>query len=331
MGELAVLGAGSWGTALALVLARNGIRVRLWAHRPAQAAALARDGENRRYLPGTAFPDTLGVTDDLAAAVAGLRDILLVVPSHAFRATLRALRPHLSADCRIAWATKGLDAESGGLLHQVVAQELSPVPPMAVLSGPSFAREVAAGLPTAVTIAADQPDFARDLARAFHSEDFRPYTSTDLAGVELGGAVKNVLAIATGVSDGLGFGANSRAALITRGLAEVSRLAAHFQAETHTLMGLSGMGDLILTCTDDQSRNRRFGLALGRGESIEEALEAIGQTVEGLRTADEVRQLAAHTGVEMPICHATWRLLRGELGPREAVHALMERKIKPEF
>lgn len=321
-----VIGAGSWGTALALALAANGHAVRLWAHRPEHAAALAADRENKRYLPGIAFPENIQPYDDLTEASLDA-ELLVVVPSHAFADTLRQLPNHIP---RIAWATKGLEAGSGGFLHQVAVEILGDIP-MAVLSGPSFAGEVARHLPTAVTIAARDTDYADLLANAFHSDAFRVYTSTDVVGVELGGSVKNVLAIATGVSDGMGFGANARAALITRGLAELTRLGAAVGADPITLMGLSGVGDLILTCTDNQSRNRRMGLALGEGKSIEEAQQAIGQTVEGLRTAKQVHDLAATRGVDMPICEQVYRLVKGDVSARDALHNLMGRAQKSEF
>ncbi|MCK8515275.1 NAD(P)-dependent glycerol-3-phosphate dehydrogenase [Methylonatrum kenyense] len=326
---IAVLGAGSWGTALALVLARNGNAVRLWGHVPSHMDTLARDQENRRYLPGVRFPDTLEPTDDLRQAINGVRDILIVVPSLAFRDILQQLQPILMPDARLIWATKGLDADSGGLLHDVV-QENAPGHPMAVLSGPSFAAEVAARKPTAVTIASTDPDFADDMVERFYSEDFRPYSSSDMIGVELGGAVKNVLAIATGIADGMELGANTRAGLITRGLTELARLGDSLNADPLTFMGLSGMGDLILTCTDNQSRNRRVGLAMGRGQTLERAVAEIGQTVEGMYTAREVRKLAQRHDVEMPICDQVYRIMVQGLQPAEAVRALMQRAPRGE-
>ncbi|SEP00762.1 NAD(P)H-dependent glycerol-3-phosphate dehydrogenase [Aquisalimonas asiatica] len=327
---IAVLGAGSWGTALALVLAHNGVPVRLWGHDPAHMAALAEARCNVRHLPDAPFPETLTPTDSLASAVDGAGDLLLVVPSHGFRSLVETLAPSLGDRVRIAWATKGLEAESGGLLHQVVEAQL-PGRPTAVLSGPSFAREVAAGLPTAVTIASRDNAFAADLAAAFHGEQFRPYTSHDIIGVELGGAVKNVLAVATGIADGLGLGANTRAGLITRGLAEVVRLGEAMGAESRTFMGLSGVGDLILTSTDDQSRNRRLGLALGRGQSVADAVAEIGQTVESVRTAAEVHALAEAQGVEMPICEQVHAVVNHQRPAREALEQLMARARKSEF
>lgn len=326
----AVLGAGSWGTALALVLARNGKNVRLWDRNAAQADSLQRERENRRYLPGIGLPATLSVSADLAQVLDGASNILLAVPSHAFRGMLERLQPMLDPAQPLVWATKGLDAASGGFLHHVAAEVLPQAGPLAVLSGPSFAGEVARGMPTAVVVASKDADFATAVARSFHSETFRVYTSGDIAGVELGGSIKNVLAIATGISDGLGFGANARAALITRGLAELVRLGEALQADPQTLMGLSGVGDLILTCTDDQSRNRRFGLALGRGCDPAQAQQEIG-TVEGVRTAAEVFSLAQRVGVEVPLCEQVHRILQGDLPIGEAMSELMRRSQKAEF
>lgn len=326
----AVLGAGSWGTALALVLARNGLPVRLWGHDPGHVAQLARERRNARYLPNTGFPDLLVPTADLGAAVTAADAVLVVVPSHAFAAALADLQALLPAATPVAWATKGLDADSGELLHQVAERAL-PGHSLAALSGPSFAGEVAAGLPTAVTVASSDTALAARLADVFHSESFRIYTSSDLVGVGLGGAVKNVLAIATGIADGLGFGANARAGLITRGLAELRRLGAAMNAQPQTFMGLAGVGDLILTCTDNQSRNRRMGLALGRGQTLADAQTAIGQTVEGVPTAGAVHRLAGRLGVEMPICEQVHRVVAEDLDPERAARGLMLRAPKAEF
>ncbi|WP_435103176.1 NAD(P)H-dependent glycerol-3-phosphate dehydrogenase [Arhodomonas sp. AD133] len=328
--RVAVLGAGSWGTALALVLAGNGAAVTLWGHDPGHVDRLARERRNRRHLPDAAFPEGLAVSADLDTALAGADWVLIAVPSHAFAALVAQLAHRLDARTPLLWATKGLDADSGGLLHHVAAAAL-PQTPLAVLSGPSFAAEVARGLPTAITLAAADANVGARLAAAFHCEHFRVYTSSDLVGVELGGAVKNVLAIAAGVADGLGFGANARAGLITRGLAEVRRLGRAMGADDHTFMGLAGMGDLILTCTDDQSRNRRMGLALGRGLDVAAAEREIGQTVEGLRTARELHALAAARGVEMPICEQVHALLSGAVDAAEATRNLMLREQKREL
>ena len=321
---LGIIGAGAWGTALAIAAGHAGQPVRLWGRDATNLAAMARDRVNRRNLPDCPLPDPVQPEPDLNTLLAACDDLMLVVPSRAFEDTLHTLAPSLRAEHRIAWATKGLDAASGGLLSQVAERVLSPLPPLAVLSGPSFAGEVGRGLPTAVTVAAKDSRFADDLAAAFRYERFRVYVSTDLVGVQLGGAVKNVLAIATGVADGLGFGANARAALITRGLAETRRLGEALGAEPDTLTGLAGMGDLILTCTDDQSRNRRLGLALGRGEELEAAINAIG-TVEGVRTAEELHRLAVRHGVEMPICEQAYLRLTGRISTREAVENLLLR------
>lgn len=330
MRPFAVLGSGSWGTALALVLARNGHTVRLWGHNPDAVRAMAQARCNTRYLPGIALPDAITPETDLAAAVHDVEAVLIVVPSVAFGPLIEALPSVIAPDTPVVWATKGLDAAGGGLLHELAAASL-PGHPLGVLSGPSFAGEVARGLPTAVSLASHPGDCAEQLATAFHDGRFRVYTSTDVIGVELGGAVKNVLAIATGIADGLGFGANARAGLITRGLAEVRRLGLEMGAADTTLTGLAGMGDLILTCTDDQSRNRRLGLALGRGEPVAEAEQAIGQVVEGVRTAGELHALATSLGVEMPISDAVYQVVRGTRSPLEAAQGLMQRAPKSEF
>ncbi len=327
---VAVLGAGSWGTALAILLARNGRPVRLWGRDATFMATLRAEQRNPRYLPDNPFPSGLQVESDLDRALADCADILLVVPSHAFRGLLEQLRPRLSAGTRLAWATKGLEPGTGQLLHTVVSQMIGTDHPTAVISGPTFAREVAAGLPTAVTVASADPTFATELAALLHGETFRAYSSTDVIGVELGGAVKNVLAIAAGISDGLGFGANSRAALITRGLAELMRLGEAMGGHRETFMGLAGVGDLVLTCTDDQSRNRRLGLYLGRGMALQTALEKIQQVVEGVGTAHETLQVAGRHGVEMPITEQVHRVLHEGLAPRDAVQALLHREPKPE-
>ena len=326
--SIAVLGAGSWGTALALTLAARH-PVTLWSHSAEELAALGRDRENRRYLPGFPFPETLRLSGDLAHTLDGAAEVLLVVPSHAFAAVCRqiaALRPGLAA---LSWATKGFDPASGELLGQVAARHL-PKASLAVLSGPTFATEVAQGLPTAITVASDDTAHAERLAGYLASPQFRAYTSRDLIGVQVGGACKNVMAIAAGISDGLGFGANARAALITRGLSEITRLGLRLGGQPETFMGLAGLGDLVLTCTDDQSRNRRMGLALAAGQDIAQAREAIGQEVEGVNTAREVRHRARALGVEMPITEQTYRVLFEGLAPRQAVGNLLARRQRPE-
>lgn len=330
MASVSVLGAGSWGTALAILLARNGHRVGLWGRHPEHMAALRAERCNRRYLPGAVFPEAIEIHDTLAAAVVGYDLHLLVVPSHAFEAVLVAIKPHLPASPRIAWATKGLEPGSGRLLHQVVKTVIGPETSVAVLSGPTFAGEVAANLPTAMTVASDATEFADTLARLLHNSRFRAYTSRDIIGVQLGGATKNVLAIAAGVADGLGFGANARAALITRGLAEMMRLGLALGGNPETFMGLAGVGDLILTATDDQSRNRRFGLGLGRGQPRAQVVAAIGQEIEGIATAKILHHIKQSYGIDLPITEQTYRILYEGLSPLEAVHNLLIREPKPE-
>lgn len=327
---IAVLGAGSWGTALAILLVRNGHNVRLWGNALPVMAELARSRCNVRYLPGVSFPKGLAIHADLDAALADQADLLVVVPSHAFRSVLTLLAPKLAPGTPLAWATKGLEMASGKLLHQVADETLAAGTPHAVISGPTFAREVAAGLPTAATVAGSTPAVAKHFADLLRGPSFRAYTSTDRIGLELGGALKNVLAIAAGISDGLGFGANSRAALITRGLAEMIRLGEALGGQRETFMGLSGVGDLVLTCTDDQSRNRRMGLALGRGQSREQAQIIIDQVVEGVETAREIHTLGKRHGVELPISEQVYQVLYHGLDPHAAVHTLLTREPKAE-
>jgi len=291
---------------------------------------MATVGENTRYLPGISFPSNLQAFRDIEECLEGARDILLVVPSHGLRATLTTIRPLLNDQSRVCWATKGFELHTGKLPHQVAAEVLGVDRPVAVLSGPTFAKEVGAGLPTAMTIAANDAEFADDLAVALSAENFRAYTSDDMVGVEVGGAVKNVLAIGAGMSDGLGFGANTRIALINRGLAEMTRLGVALGAKQETFMGLAGMGDLVLTCTDNLSRNRRMGLALASGKSVDEAKEEIQQVVEGVMAAEAVNEVAEKLKIEMPICHQIYRILYEDAEPREAVGALMNRQLKSE-
>lgn len=332
--SIAVLGAGSWGTALAIHLAANGHVVRLWGHEPEHVSALAETRENAAFLPGVVFPENLQPEADFDAALANSDDLLLVVPSHAFGEVVERVAASPNRPRRICWATKGFEAGTGRFLHDVAGQlvpaSMSVDCPLAVISGPTFATEVARGLPTAVTVAANDEAFAQDIAAWFSNDHFRCYTSDDLIGVQLGGAAKNVMAIAAGISDGMGFGANSRSALITRGLIEIMRLGVALGARMETLQGLAGMGDLVLTCTDDQSRNRRFGLALGRGVDAQQAIRDIGQVVEGVHAARELRDLARAHGVEMPICEVTARVLFDGFDPRAAVSALFARATKPE-
>jgi glycerol-3-phosphate dehydrogenase (NAD(P)+) len=311
-------------------LARSGRPVRLWGRDADALAAMAEARENRRYLPGVPFPESLVPTGDLQTCLAGVTDILIAVPSDGFRETLTKIEPLLRGDERICWATKGIELATGKLPHQVVAEFIGSARPMAVLSGPTFAAEVGRGLPTALTIAANDSTFASDLAEALSGPNFRAYTSTDIVGVEVGGAVKNVLAIGAGISDGLGFGANTRIAMISRGLAEMTRLGVALGAKQDTFTGLAGMGDLFLTCTDNMSRNRRMGLAIASGRTIEQAQAEIQQVVEGVPAAKAVHQVADRLGVEMPISQQIYRILYEGTPPRAAVDALMGRALKPE-
>ena len=327
-GTIAVVGAGSWGTALAIQFARAGDAVRLWGRDRAALEAMREAGANRRYLPDAPFPDALVAEPDLGRALEDAETVLVVVPSHAFRETLETLVPHAAAVGErfgLAWATKGLELASGELPHRVAASVLPSVSRLAVLSGPTFATEVGAGLPTAMTVAAPRADFADELAARLSSESFRAYTDDDMIGVEVGGAVKNALAIAAGLSDGLGFGANARVALINRGLREMTRFGLALGAEEGTFAGLATMGDLVLTCTDDQSRNRRMGLALAAGHTLERAAAEIGQVVEGVHAARAVHAQARRLGIEMPIVEQVDGILHRGVSPREAVRALMGR------
>jgi glycerol-3-phosphate dehydrogenase (NAD(P)+) len=326
---MTVIGAGSWGTALAIQLARAGHPTELWGRDSAQLDAMRAARRNVRYLPDAAFPDSLQLAGDLRSALKPARDALIAVPSHAFRATLESIKPHLGPDTRIAWATKGFEITTGLLPHQIARQMLG-ARPGAVLSGPTFAKEVGAGLPTAMTVASTDERFATELAHSLSGPNFRAYTQTDIMGVEVGGAVKNVIAIGSGIADGMGFGANTRVALITRGLAEMMRLGVKLGAARETFMGLAGLGDLVLTCTDDQSRNRRFGMALGRGQSLEEAQREIHQVVEGLPAARAVYAVAQRLDVDMPICQEIYRVMHENKPVRAAVQALMGREVRSE-
>jgi glycerol-3-phosphate dehydrogenase (NAD(P)+) len=329
--SVAVLGAGSWGTALAALIARHGHRALLWGRDAAVVAAINARHENPHYLPGIPLPDSLHATTDFAAALRGADLVIVVVPSHAFTETLQALAPHLPPGAGVAWATKGFEPGSGRFLHEVAADLLGPSVPLAVITGPSFAKEVATGLPTAVTVHSDDAGFAQDVADVLHGPAFRVYTGSDMRGAELGGAMKNVLAVATGAADGMNLGLNARTGLITRGLNEMLRLNAAIGGRAETLRGLAGRGDLVLTCTGELSRNRRLGLALGRGQSLPDAVREIGQVVESIQTADEVMRQAAKHGVELPISSVVQAVLHGELTPEQALQRLLAREQKSEY
>ncbi len=328
--RILVLGAGSWGTALATHLAEGPAQVRLWGRNRAQLEAMAASRENRRYLPGTPLSSQLGFEADLDAGLNWADAVLLVTPSDSFADMLRRMGPALRGK-PFAWACKGFEQGTGRLLHEVAEEILGPQAPLAVVTGPSFAREVAQGLPTAMTVACTRAEGAEQWAGWLHHHRMRVYTSPDIIGAELGGAVKNVMAIATGLSDGMQLGHNAQAAIVTRGLAEIMRLGLALGALPETLMGLAGLGDLVLTCTANLSRNRRMGLALGKGLSVAQAQEEIGQHVEGVRNAAEVLRLAERAGVEMPISEQVAAVVAGQRTPAEALDALLSRQPKSEL
>jgi glycerol-3-phosphate dehydrogenase (NAD(P)+) len=324
-----VIGAGSWGTALAMQMARNGTTY-LWGRNKQHIQEMQALRTNETYLPGIKFPTKLILEFDLKKAISQSEAILVVSPSHAFAEILNKIKP-LIGDRPLAWASKGFEPGSGRFLHEVAQDILGKQKPIALVTGPSFAQDVAQGKPTLVTVASTHNDFAHEVAHALHNDKFRVYLSDDIIGAELGGAVKNVLALATGICDGMQLGDNTRAAILTRGMAEMMRLGKAMNCQTETLMGLSGLGDLVLTCTGDLSRNRRMGLALGRGQTIEQAKKDIGQVVEGIGTADEVIRLAKKYNVDMPISEHVWKVVNGKMTPSEAVTELMSRGPRQEF
>ena len=328
---IAVLGAGSWGTALALQLDRSGCRSILWDRDTENILKIRSTRRNQRYLPDIEIPDSIEIETDMLTAVKAADQVLLVTPSHAFASIIREIREVLVPGQGIAWGCKGFEPGSGRLLHEVAQELLPPGTPLAIVTGPSFAKEVARNLPTAVTVAGSDGDFTNVMAAALHGGRFRAYTSDDMIGAELGGAVKNVMAVATGICDGMQLGNNARAALITRGLAEMMRLGAALKAKPETLMGLAGAGDLILTCTGDLSRNRQLGLHLGKGKTLEQALEEIGQVVEGVNSSAEVQRLALEYGINMPISEEVNGIIHNGWNPEEGVARLLAREQKAEY
>jgi glycerol-3-phosphate dehydrogenase (NAD(P)+) len=321
--RVAVLGAGAWGTAIACVLAAR-LEVALWARDAQQARALAQTRRNERYLSGIEIPAGVSVTDDLAAATAEVSLALVATPVAGLRDILKRLKPPL------VWLCKGFEQGSGALPHQIAAEVLGENARFGALSGPSFAEEVARGLPCALTLACRDAAFAREAAAIVHGGRIRVYYSTDVVGVEIGGAVKNVMAIAAGISDGLGLGLNARAALITRGLAEISRLGAALGAAPETLMGLAGAGDLILTATGELSRNRKVGVELARGKALQDILKELGHVAEGVRSAKEVLNLSKKQNIDMPVTAAVNAVLEGQIKPAAAVERLLSRDPKRE-
>ncbi len=328
-----VLGAGSWGTALASLLAGKGFTATSWDKEVSVLDDIARNHHNDRYLPGITLPPALHATPDVAKALEGADLVVVAVPSHAVRQVAIEAKRHVHAGVPVVCVAKGIEVETLMTMSEVL-EDVLPVPLhpyIAILSGPSFAKEVAKGLPTAVAVAARWERIAKQVQDAFHTKTFRPYTSGDVVGCEIGGCVKNVVAIAAGISDGLGFGANALAALITRGLAEITRLAVRKGANPLTLSGLAGLGDLVLTCSSDLSRNRTVGRGLAAGKTADEIQRELGQVAEGVRNAKSARDLAQKLGVEMPITDTVYKVLYEKLPPREGVTALMLRETKPEI
>jgi glycerol-3-phosphate dehydrogenase (NAD(P)+) len=325
--SITVIGAGSYGTALAFCLSRNLHTTYLWGRNADEIANMQNTRMNQKYLDKFTFPDALHPTNDLAGSIAKSQYILVVVPSHAFADIIKQIAPLIRPHHKVVWASKGLEPATGRLLQEVAIEFLPPSTPIAVLSGPTFAAEMAAGLPTAITLSSEDKQLADEFSVLLHNpKSFRVYVNNDLIGVQLGGAVKNVIAIGAGLADGLGFGANARTALITRGLTEMKRLGMALGAQSETFMGMACLGDLVLTCTDNQSRNRRFGLALGQGLSVQEAIDSIGQVVEGYRNTDEVHILAAAHHIEMPICAQIYQVLYKGKSAKEAAVTLLSRE-----
>lgn len=342
--KIAVIGAGSWGTALAILLGHKYENVYLWAHRKSHSDDIARRRENKKYLPGIIFPESLMITDSLKEAVAGATMVVMVVPSHSYRDVFTALLPYLGLDCRVVSAVKGIENESLSTMTQVMEEVLRKhfIPTdnhqavrykgiqLAVLSGPSFAKEVAESIPTAVTVGSQNLETAKEIQHLFVTDFFRVYASSDVIGLEISAALKNIIAIATGVCDGLGYGLNTRAALITRGLAEITRLGSAMGAEESTFSGLSGVGDLLLTCTGSLSRNRTVGLKLGEGKQLDQIQNEMQMVAEGIKTTRSVFQLAARLGIDMPILEQVYKIIYEEKDCAEAVSDLLKRELKVE-
>jgi glycerol-3-phosphate dehydrogenase (NAD(P)+) len=329
--SISILGAGSYGIALAIALSRNGHTVSLWDYNSVRLALLQKERCSRELFPDIPFPPKLLLEPSLKKVINASSDLLIVVPSYAFSDMLLQIRPYLHTNSRIVWATKGLESDTGRLLKDVAREIVGEDIPLAVISGPTFSRELAQGLPAAITLASTDKEFADDLQRKLHCKNnFRIYKTADFTGVQLGGVVKNIISIGAGISDGIGFGANARTALITRGLAEMSRLGIAIGASPATFMGMAGLGDLVLTCTDNQSRNRRFGIILGEGKDVSTARSIIGQVIEGYRNTKEVRILARRFGVEMPIVEQVYQILYCNSSVHKAALNLLNRSMKDE-
>jgi glycerol-3-phosphate dehydrogenase (NAD(P)+) len=328
---IGVIGAGAWGTAIAIHLAKLHPQIKLWARNSEALKKIISDKENKRYLPGSTLPDNIIPCSDLATLISSCTHVLVAVPSTTMRDMMQRINAHASDKLRgVIWACKGLEQNTGKFLHQVAEEELAANINTVILSGPSFAQEVGKGLPTAVTIASANEAFAKEVAQLFHHPLFRTYISTDVTGVEIGGTFKNILAIAAGIIDGLQFGANARAALITRGVAEMTRFGKRLDVNTETFSGLSGIGDIVLTCTENMSRNRRFGLGLGAGKSLQEVEQEIGQVIEGKYAAKVVYDLSQKLDIELPISTQVYEVLYNNKPAREAVEELLARSLKNE-
>jgi len=332
-GHVAVIGAGAWGTALGLLLAQKGDRVALWTWQPEHRDAMRRERENRIFFPGFPLPEAVRPTSDLAEALDGADLVVLVLPSDAFRETLQRMREHVPDGVPLVSATKGIENDSLMLMSEIIVDVLGPSarPRSTFLSGPSFAKEVAQGTPTNVVVAGFDHELSMEVQRRFATDRFRVYSSDDPVGLEVGGALKNVVAIAAGACDGLGYGHNTRAALITRGLAEIARIAIAKGGNVLTLAGLAGMGDLVLTCTGELSRNRTVGFEMGRGRSLREVLAGLGHVAEGVKTAKSAYQLAQILDVELPICNEVYRVLYEGKAPLDAVRDVLTRPLKKEW
>lgn len=326
--KISILGAGSWGSALAINLAKNGTTVALWGRDNDHVQDMRKSNTNTRYLPNIEFPKNLHISNSLEICLEKAEFPIIAVPSHAFSEILNKITQPIKG---LAWITKGIDPVSNQLLSSLVFEKFGDKFPIAIISGPSFAKEVANELPTALVIASNNKPYAQEIMKILHNNSLRLYMTQDINGVQICGAVKNVIAIACGISDGLKFGANARAALITRGIAEMQRLGKVFNAQTETFMGLAGTGDLVLTCTDNQSRNRRFGLKLGEGSDSETAKQEIGQVVEGSQNATQIHFLAQKYNVEMPICHEVYAILNKQTNAKESAQKLMQRPLKDDF
>lgn len=328
--QITVFGAGSWGTALALQLNRcPDNQVTLWGHNSEAIEKIRREGSNSDYLPNIPVPDRILLSSNLEAVCRNPDYILIVIPSYAFVDFCQKIKPLLPPKTPIFWATKGFDINTGELLHHSVLHAF-PDSPYGLVSGPTFALEVAKGLPTAITCAGSDPEITQKFAQCLHYDNFRSYLSDDVIGVEVGGALKNILAIAVGITDGLNLGANTRAALMTRGLSEIMRFGESVGGHTETFMGLAGLGDLVLTCTDDLSRNRRFGLLLGAGKSIQDSEAEVGQTVEGVRAAKALDEKMKTSELDMPILAQVCEVILRGKPPMQALHELQERGIRAE-